>query len=115
MNINKILFDKYKREFFIKDITSIIKVVNDNYINEMSDELNEGSETTWVTYSYDFTTDTLNEKRINDFKSNKEILQDKLLHTKEMLAKTLLEEEYQLAAELKKLIDDIEDEIKKLN
>jgi hypothetical protein len=30
-----------------------------------------------------------------------------------MLAKALLEEEYQLAAELKKLVDDIENEINK--
>lgn len=109
MNINKILFDRYKREFFIKDITSIIKVVNDNYINEMSDEFNETLDSGWI--EIDFSKGAVLHK-IDNVSKNEESLQDKLLHAKDMLTKALLEEEYQLAAELRNLIDDIEIEIK---
>ena len=108
MNINKILFDRYKREFYTDDIVKIIKSVNDAYIEEMSDEANEMLDTGWVTISYD---NNQYKYESNSTFNKQESLEDKLLHTKDMLAKALLEEEYQLAAELKKLVDDIEDEI----
>ena len=112
MNINKILFDRYKRDFFIKDITRIIKVVNDTYISEMSDEINETLDDGWIQINF---SDGKVVHKIDDIPKNEQSLQDKLLHTKYMLTKALLEEEYELAAELKKLVDDIQDEIKKNN
>lgn len=109
MNINKILFDRYKREFFIKDITNIIRVVNDTYMSEMSDEANEMLDNGWI--EIDFSEGKVVHK-IDNIPKNEESLQDKLLHAKDMLTKALLEEEYQLAAELRNLIDDIEIEIR---
>jgi hypothetical protein len=109
MNINKILFDRYKREFFIKDITKIVILVNDTYMSEMSDVLNEKLDNGWI--EIDFNEGAVLYK-IDNTSKNEESLQDKLLHAKDMLAKALLEEEYQLAAELRNLINDIENEIK---
>lgn len=109
MNINKILFDRYKRDFFIEDITKIIRVVNDTYMSEMSNELNETLDGGWV--EIDFSEGKVIHK-IDNIPKNEESLQDKLLHAKDMLTKALLEEEYQLAAELRNLIDDIEIEIR---
>ena len=110
MNINKILFDRYKREFYTEDIVKIIRSVNNAYFEEMSDEANEMLDTGWVTISYD--TNPYKYESNSTF-NKQESLQDKLLNTKDMLEKALLEEEYQLAAKLKKLVYDIEDEINK--
>lgn len=120
MNINKILFDRYKRDFFIEDITKIIRVVNDTYMSEMSDEANEMlKDNGWIEIDFSegkvvHKNETLNGGwvEIDNIPKNEESLQDKLLHAKDMLTKALLEEEYQLAAELRNLIDDIEIEIR---
>ncbi len=107
MNINKILFDRYKRDFFIKDITGIIKIVNDNYMSEMSDEVDGVLSDGWIQIDFSDT----NVLKENYMPFPELSLQKKLSNTKDMLSKALLEEEYQLATELKKLIDDIENEI----
>jgi hypothetical protein len=105
MKINIILLSKYKKEFLIKQQLNMIKLANDLYMEELSEQTEDQvfNNDEWeIAYIYSF-----NKNIDNNLLS----LREKLSHTKEMLSKALLEEEYELAAELQKLIKQIEDEL----
>jgi hypothetical protein len=91
--IDKITFDRYKREFYIDDMYSILmQIFNEN-------QLNSGNQYNIKQLEYDPNTELKNDiKRYTA----------KLDHTKFMIDKCIEEEKYELASELKRLKEELE-------